>query len=650
MAATVVDAFLVTLGLDGINFTRGMADATKAKKKFADETAKEAKEREKLEKKAADAEAKRKKEAEAANKRAVDGYKRVRNELVLMAAVFTAGVGIKDFISDTINGAVNLGYLSDNLKMSTQQLTAYQRASERAGGTAGGMIAQLKESQDTLARFRSGMGPNEGLQAFFRWGGNPEDLKDGNTYLMARSRIIHEMFKVDPAKAALIAKEMGTSEEQFNFLKQGPALMAAQIKEQEKYAAVTKKDTEAAKAMQTQMLNLRDSLTTTATKIILQLAPALTELAKKLEQGAQWVISNRDVIAKWVDSAVGGIKKFLIEADKFATAVGGWQNVLMGIAAVPIVSALASIAIAVGGIVAAGAGIPALVAALSVVAAYSGYGAAKALDKKFGSGPGRDARMHADIMSGGTGMGEKMSKEELKAEAARQRAGGQSRTSWSGNITPLGSELAAGGGGSRGIRNNNPGNIEYGAFTKGKGAIGSDGRFAKFSTPEAGISAMSDLLRSYGSRGINTVGSIVSKYAPGHENNTAAYIESVSKKLGVSGTATLDMNDPAVMEKLVSAMIQHENGKNPYSNDMLKRATMSQSQRQANAAAVGGMPAGAAASAAGGKAAGATVTNNSRFDAINVYTAATDAEGIAKAMRPALEKNSVAAQANTGFQ
>ncbi len=647
MAATVVDAFLVTLGLDGANFRRGMTEAEKAQKRLNEASTRGNKERETLERTLSGNQQRRQKQQDAGTKSTIEGYRKIRNELIGLAAIFTAGVGIKDFISDTINGAVNLGYLSDNLKMSTQQLTAYQRASERAGGTAGGMIAQLKESQDTLARFRSGMGPNEGLQAFFRWGGNPEDLKDGNTYLMARSRIMHEMFNIDPAKAALIAKEMSVSEDQFNLLKQGPTAVAALIKEQEKYAAVTRKDADAALDLKNKMLDLRDSLQTTATRIILQLAPAFKELAAKLEQGAQWVIAHKDDIAKWVDSAIVALGKFFVAADKFATTVGGWQNVLMGFAAVPIVMALGSIAAAIAGIVAAGAGIPALVAGIAVLAGKGGYEAAKYLDKKFGSGPGRDARMNADIMRGGTGMGEKKTLEELRADAARTRAGGGGGQSFGGKIKGLpGSEA----GGTRGIRNNNPGNIEYGDFTKSRGATGSDGRFAQFSTPQAGIAAMADLLRSYGSKGINTVGGIVSRYAPGNENNTAAYIASVSKKLGVNGSDTLNMNDPAVMEKLVSAMIQQENGKNPYGSDMMKMATMSQSQRQANAAAVGGMPSGAGASMAGAGMRSSTQTNETKIENINVYTQATDADGVAKAMRPALEKNSVAAQANTGFQ
>ena len=71
--------------------------------------------------------------------------------------------------------------------------------------------------------------------------------------------------------------------------------------------------------------------------------------------------------------------------------------------------------------------------------------------------------------------------------------------------------------------------------------------------------------------------------------------------------------------------------------------------RMANAASVAGMPSGSAASMSG---AGRTTSNNStdiRIDQITVSTQATDAPGIAQAIRPAIEKYTFANQANKGM-
>ncbi|WP_146013391.1 hypothetical protein [Trinickia symbiotica] len=83
----------------------------------------------------------------------------------------------------------------------------------------------------------------------------------------------------------------------------------------------------------------------------------------------------------------------------------------------------------------------------------------------------------------------------------------------------------AASGGARGLRNNNPGNLEYGDFAKAHGATGSDGRFAVFPDMATGAAAQRALLdQNYFGRGLNTPRAIVGKYAPASENNQGAYL------------------------------------------------------------------------------------------------------------------------------
>lgn len=113
----------------------------------------------------------------------------------------------------------------------------------------------------------------------------------------------------------------------------------------------------------------------------------------------------------------------------------------------------------------------------------------------------------------------------------------------------------------RGIRNNNPGNIEDGDFARSiPGYKGSDGRFAVYETPDDGLAAHATLLGSYGRKGLNTVEGVVGRWAPSSENDTGAYAQFVSKKLGVDPRAPLDMNDPKVLSTMAAAMAEHENG------------------------------------------------------------------------------------------
>lgn len=135
-------------------------------------------------------------------------------------------------------------------------------------------------------------------------------------------------------------------------------------------------------------------------------------------------------------------------------------------------------------------------------------------------------------------------------------------------------------GNERGIRNNNPGNLEF----AGQDGATSDGRFAQFRTPFEGLRAMSrQLLRYYDGKTtgkqLRTVSDIVSTWAPKNENDTLAYIAHISQMLGVSPDAQINLRDPNVMATMMNGIIQKENGRNPYGDEMV---------RSAGTAAIGG--------------------------------------------------------------
>ena len=86
----------------------------------------------------------------------------------------------------------------------------------------------------------------------------------------------------------------------------------------------------------------------------------------------------------------------------------------------------------------------------------------------------------------------------------------------------------------RGIRNNNPGNIRHGAKWQGlkENSRDLDPAFCVFKNPIYGIRALAKGLLNYKKLyGLNTVRSIISRYAPPNENQTLAYIQSVAKPL-----------------------------------------------------------------------------------------------------------------------
>lgn len=121
----------------------------------------------------------------------------------------------------------------------------------------------------------------------------------------------------------------------------------------------------------------------------------------------------------------------------------------------------------------------------------------------------------------------------------------------------------------RGIRNNNPGNIEKGN-DKWQGLDPKpaeiDTRFAQFKDPSWGIRALAVILINYQDKyNLRTIEKIIARWAPSIENNTTGYISGVAIATGLKSDQVLDLHTYDHLRPLVEAIIRHECGKGPLS-------------------------------------------------------------------------------------
>jgi hypothetical protein len=117
---------------------------------------------------------------------------------------------------------------------------------------------------------------------------------------------------------------------------------------------------------------------------------------------------------------------------------------------------------------------------------------------------------------------------------------------------------------TRGLRNNNPGNIKEGPNSStlwvGERATDDDSIFEEFVTMEHGIRAATVLFRNYQKLyGLSTIAQLISRWAPGNENDTANYIRFVSERLHVPPNVPIDLTSPIIVPFLRS-VFQMENG------------------------------------------------------------------------------------------
>lgn len=114
---------------------------------------------------------------------------------------------------------------------------------------------------------------------------------------------------------------------------------------------------------------------------------------------------------------------------------------------------------------------------------------------------------------------------------------------------------------SRGLRNNNPGNIRL-SNTRYLGEVDStDSAFKQFKSMAYGYRAMFVLLHTYQRKHhLNTIAEMISRYAPAVENHTEKYIQAVSDWSGVPATSRITATNGDIMVPIVAAMSRVENG------------------------------------------------------------------------------------------
>ncbi|MBO5749977.1 MAG: structural protein P5 [Bacteroidaceae bacterium] len=128
----------------------------------------------------------------------------------------------------------------------------------------------------------------------------------------------------------------------------------------------------------------------------------------------------------------------------------------------------------------------------------------------------------------------------------------------------------------RGIRNNNPLNIRIGNVWLGEVKESTDNEFEQFISMFYGVRAGFILLRRYINRyHLNTIALIISRWAPGSENNTVKYVDTVCRLSGMQPDTQLTYTSEEQMVSLVDAMIFVECGQH------IDRATILKAYRGA---------------------------------------------------------------------
>lgn len=115
---------------------------------------------------------------------------------------------------------------------------------------------------------------------------------------------------------------------------------------------------------------------------------------------------------------------------------------------------------------------------------------------------------------------------------------------------------------SRGLRNNNPGNIRNSSTVWiGEVTPSNDKSFKQFKSMAYGYRATIKLLQNYRKiHNCQTVSDFIKRWAPPSENNTSGYISRVCSEMQVPNTYIPDIEDKNTMCAFAAAISLVENG------------------------------------------------------------------------------------------
>ncbi len=588
---TIIDSLVVTLGLDSSGFKKGQTEVKKGlddTRKNADQTAKD---------------------MEAAGKRAASFFGSIRTELLALVGVTLSAQGIKTFITNMTSDLMRLGIESRALDISAKSLDGWERAAAAAGSTAERMAGTLGNFQKTLTNIRTGGGQDDplfgALASFAGATGANFDYQNDNAEKIMR-KIASNWGKLSKDAQRRFGGMFGFD----NATQQGLA-NGSLIQDADRFAKISKATDEATrKALEfnrrVEEMKLRLSA---ASQVLYEaLLPHIEKLIPLIEKFGNWVANHGPEIDKFFSDTAE-------EVNKVVDAVGGLENALKLLLVFVGGKWLLGMTSSIGGVRGAltALGRVSMIAGLVELQKY-----AEQLEKKYSWLTDNPV---TNFLNGS--------------------AGTDTTTEWGKQLhdwifDKTGIELPRGDGyksAPRGIRNNNPGNLNYAGQAGATLEGGEGGRFAVFESMQHGVAALYKQLQLYFKRGINTLSSIVKTYAPASDNNNVdAYISALTKATGKGANEVLDSGDTTTIARLMKGIVDHENGKGYISSSDI----------------MGGIQLGAGSSASRNMPAAAGSQTNIDIGKIDMQTSAGNANALGADIQRNLQRNRLVNPAMSG--
>ena len=302
----IIDALVITLGLDNSGFKKG---------------AKETKEG--MDKVKADAVAAAKVMQEQ-GKKAGEFFGNIRTELIALVGIGLSINSFKNLIVNTANSFAALGRSSAPLNMSARELDAWQHSAMAFGGTAEGFTSSMQSLSDSIYAFSMGKGGEQAIATLRALGISAKDAS-GKAKSMGQIYVeVSEEFKkrnLSAGQARQFGMGLGMDSATVNMLLEGPERVKKVFGEMYQNSGVTDDAVRRSQQFQITWAKIDQTFQAVRERLFTALIPYIEKLLVLLDRFAKWVSAHQAEINGFFTSTADTINTVV-------DAVGGVENAL----------------------------------------------------------------------------------------------------------------------------------------------------------------------------------------------------------------------------------------------------------------------------------------------------------------------------------
>ena len=250
---TIIDALVVTLGLDATQFQQGQQNLTVALAVTRNEASRTAK------------------EMESDGKRAASYFTQVKNEALGLIGVLLGGKSISAFAKEATNDIAGLGRSARFIGTTVPELAAFRNAIERNGGSADAAVQSMQNLTDEMEKFKL-----YGQSSIIRFL-NPIGGQRGDTAMDIYMKFVKfaEEHKKDPALVKQIGEGLGLDYGSITEALKGVAQVKADLAKSYELGVPTEKQAQQLTEFQQDVVGLKQAFEQLGIDILTDVEPAL---------------------------------------------------------------------------------------------------------------------------------------------------------------------------------------------------------------------------------------------------------------------------------------------------------------------------------------------------------------------------------------